>query len=65
MRHTTYSADLRFTIHDVDQRTYVAERYCYRSSVEGWIQIDGPAPLELLARKLAPHLGKGSFYELF
>lgn len=65
MRHTTYSADLRFTIHDVDQRTYVAERYCYRSSVDGWIKIDGPASLESLARKLVPHLGKESFYELF
>jgi hypothetical protein len=64
-RHINYSADLRFTIHDIDQRTYVAERYCYRSSVDGWIQIHGPASLESLVRKLVPHLGKDSFYELF
>ena len=64
-RHTTYSADIRFTIRDIDQRTYIAERYCYRSSVDGWIEIGGPAPLESLARKLLPHLGKDSFYELF
>jgi hypothetical protein len=64
-RYTNYSADLRFTIHDVDRRTFVAERYCYRGSVDGWIQIHGPASLESLVRKLVPHLGEDSFYELF
>lgn len=65
MRHATYSADMRFTIHDVDRRTYIAERYCYRGSVDRWIHIGGPAPLESLARKLVQHLGKDSFYDLF
>jgi hypothetical protein len=65
MRRTTYNAELRFTIHDVEQRTYIAERYCYRSSIDGWIQISPPRPLETLARKLLPHLGKDSFFELY
>ena len=63
-QHTRYSAEMRFTIEDVDQRTYFAERYCYRGSVDGWIEIGGLAPLESLVRKLVPHLGRESFYEL-
>lgn len=63
-RHTSYSADLRFTIHDVNRRAFVAERYCYRSSIDKWIHIAGPASLESLARRIVPHLGKESFYEL-
>ncbi len=64
-RHTRYNAEIRFTIRDIDERTYVSERYCYRSSSEGWIRIGGPAPLESLARKLVKHLGRESFFELF
>jgi hypothetical protein len=63
-RNTAYSAEIRFTIHDVDERTYLAERYCYRSSIDRWIHIGGPARLEPLARKLLPHLGQESFYDL-
>jgi len=63
-RRANFSAEMRFTLEDVDQRTYSAERYCYRGAIDGWIPISGPAPLEALAQELLPHLGKESFYEL-
>jgi len=37
----------------------------YRGSIDRWIRIGGPAPLESLAKKFAPHLGEESFFELF
>ena len=64
-RITNYSAALRFTLKDVDQRIYIAERFCYRGAIDGWTWIGGPAPLEPLARELVPHLGKESFFELY
>ncbi len=63
-QNTRYSAELRFTLADIDQRTFFAERFCYRGSIDDWIPLDGPSPLEPLANKLAPHLGKDSFYDL-
>jgi hypothetical protein len=65
MRNTSYSPNFRLTLHDVDQRTFLAERYCYRSSIDGWIQLSGPSPLEPLARILLPHLGHESWYDLY
>lgn len=63
-RTTNYDAELRFTLVDADERLYTAERFCYRSSIDDWIWLDGPAPLESLARRLVPHLGKDSFFDL-
>lgn len=64
-RNMTYTAEMRFTIVADAPRVFLAERYCYRGSIDGWIEIGGPAPLELLARNLVTHLGQESFYELF
>jgi hypothetical protein len=63
-RNTRYSAELRFTLAEVDQRTFFAERFCYLGSIDDWIPLGGPAPLESLAKKLLPHLGRDSFYDL-
>jgi hypothetical protein len=63
-QHTRYTPELRFELTDVDRRIYCAERYCYRGSIDGWIPVAEPRPLERLARKLLPHLGQESFYEL-
>lgn len=58
-----YTAELRFTLLDADNRTYTAERYCFRGSVDDWIWIDGPDQLDVLANKILPLLGKDSFYD--
>ncbi len=64
-RHTGYNAEMRFTLSKVDQRIFTAERYCHRGSIDDWIRIDGPAPIEPLAQMLVQHLGRDSLYELF
>ncbi len=63
-RNAHYTAEMRFTLVDEDARHYTADRYCYRGSIDNWIQVSGEAPLESLAEKLLPHLGRESFYDL-
>ena len=43
----------------------VAERFCFRGSVDDWIPIGGPAVLSAHVRQFVKHLGRESFYELF
>lgn len=63
-RHLNYMAMMRFVLADKQQRTFVAERYCFRGSIDDWIQISAPNALEKLVRQFVPHLGQESFYEL-
>ena len=44
---------------------YTFQRYCYRGSVDGWINIDGGTDLEELAEQNIKHLGFESYYDLF
>lgn len=61
-----YTAVMRFKLADEDNRLYQASRYCFRSSMEGWLRLPArAAPLETLAKKYLPHIGNDSFYELF
>ncbi|HRX83259.1 MAG TPA: hypothetical protein P5307_29540 [Pirellulaceae bacterium] len=62
---TRYSAELRFGLVDADERLFVAERFCYRSSVDDWIPISGTSSLEPLVRQIAVRLGSDSFYDFF
>jgi hypothetical protein len=62
---STFSAVFRFILEDEEKRLFVAERYCFRGSVDDWIYIAGPEKLENLAGKYLWHLGKESFYELY
>ncbi len=62
--YTKFEANLRFSLVDADARSYLAERFCYRSYVDDWIPVGGPAPLERLVRTLVQHLGRESFYDL-
>lgn len=64
-RFATYTAVLRFTLIDRKVRGFVAERFCFRGSIDDWIPIGGPAPLAAHVRQFVRHLGRESFYELF
>jgi len=64
-RFASYQAVMRFTSVDKKDRVFVAERFCFRGSVDDWIPIGGPAPLAAHLRKFVKHLGRESFYELF
>jgi hypothetical protein len=63
-RHANYSPMLRFTLVDEDERLFRAERWCFRGSIDDWIDLAGEASLEELAAALLPHLGEESFYDL-
>jgi hypothetical protein len=60
-----YTAMLRFTLIDKEARIFVAERFCFRGSVDDWIPIAGPNTLAAHVRKFVKHLGQESFYDLY
>lgn len=62
--HTNYTAVLRLTLQDEDDRSYTAERYCFRGSIDGWILLANQGTLETLSEELFSHLGQDSFYDL-
>ena len=61
----TYSPELRFVLIDKEERLFQTERYCYRGSIDGWIEVGRPDRLKTLVRKYVKHLGQSSFFELF
>jgi hypothetical protein len=64
-RFAHYQPVLRFILVNPDRRLFAPERYCFRGSVDDWISIGPPGPLEKLAAKYCKHLGQDSLYELF
>ena len=60
-----YTAMLRFNLIDKKARIFVAERFCFRGSVDDWIPIAGPNTLAAHVRKFVKHLGQESFYDLY
>ena len=66
-RHTHYQPVMRFILEDTDKRMFRAERWCFRGSVDGWMDImTCPSePLPKLVKKFIKHLGKESFFELY
>jgi hypothetical protein len=63
-REITYSPMLQFVLSDEKQRVFVAQRYCFRGSVDDWIDL-GHGPLATLVKKYVKHLGKESYFDLF
>ena len=65
LRHSLqYSPMLQFILDDEQCRTFVAQRYCFRGSIDDWIDI-GYGPLTTLVKTYVQHLGKESYFELF
>lgn len=64
-RKSQYSPVMRFILTDAARRTFRAERWCYRSSVDGWMNVAQPDHISRLACDLIPKLGTESFFELF
>jgi hypothetical protein len=65
IRHAYYMAVLRFILTDPARRLFAPERYCFRGSVDDWINLGPSAPLPALIKKYVKHLGKASIYDLF
>lgn len=57
----------RFTLVDPQERGFIAERFCFKGSIDDWMDLlsGGPDSLQTLARRYVRHLGEDSFYELF
>ncbi len=64
--HAYFSPIFRFTLVDPQERLFIAERFCFRGSIDDWMHLldGGPDSLEILATRYVRHLGKESFYEL-
>ena len=64
-RYTQYTPVMRFILEDAEGRAFVAQRWCYRGSIDDWIYAGHSGKIEVLAKKLAPKLGTDDFYELY
>jgi len=60
-----YTAMLRFRLADKGQRTFTAERYCFRGAIDDWITIGGPAHLKTLVEMYIELLGTDDFFDPF
>jgi hypothetical protein len=54
---------LRFTLVDEKARSFSADRWCFRGSIDDWFPLDC-GELRKLVEKYCRHLGKDSFFEL-
>jgi hypothetical protein len=65
IQNADYLAVMRFVLADREKRFFAAERFCFRGSVDDWIDIGGGlGKLPGLLNKFVHHLGQESFYEL-
>ena len=65
-RFRRYEERMRLEVRGTPQvRMFKVMRYCYRGSIDDWIDIGRGQDLALLAAEMLPHLGKESYYELF
>ena len=62
--HSRYERAFRFQLLHREARSFAAQRWCYRDSIDDWIFLATGETLEDLARKYATHLGGESFFEL-
>ena len=58
-----YTAMLRFELVDKEERTFTAERFCFRGSIDDWIFLDGPDTLEKLIKRNVKLLGTEAFFD--
>ncbi|MGB7343849.1 MAG: hypothetical protein WBD20_06535 [Pirellulaceae bacterium] len=55
----------KFTLAEPEKRLFSIARYCYRSSMEGWLELHRrPASMETLAAQYLAHLGQESYFDL-
>jgi hypothetical protein len=65
--HARYEKVMRFALTDRVKRTFSAQRWCYRGSIDDWIDLwlsGSTGQLSGLVKKFCSHIGKESFFEL-
>lgn len=63
-RYAQFSPIMRFILADPEERIFFPQRWSFRGSIDDWINIKGPAKIEVLAKNLLPTLGTDEFFEL-
>jgi hypothetical protein len=62
-----YTKVMRFTLVDEKDRTFRVQRWCFRGSIDRWIDLwesGGVGKLSDLVNRFCPHIGQESFFEL-
>ncbi len=65
--YRNFTKVMRFTLVDEGARTFRVQRWCFRGSIDRWIDLwatGSRGKLPDLVEKFCPHIGRGSFYEL-
>ena len=65
--HRRYLKVMRFTLVDETSRSFRVQRWCFRGSIDRWIDLweSGSAgKLSDLVKRFCPHIGQESFFEL-
>jgi hypothetical protein len=65
--HSRPDKVMRFTLEDRVKRGFRVQRWCYRGSVDDWIDLmmtGRQTDLSELVNKFCPHIGQESFFEL-
>ena len=65
--YRNYLKVMRFTLVDEKDRTFRVQRWCFRGSIDQWIDLwmsGSEGKLSDLVKKFCPHIGQESFYEL-
>jgi hypothetical protein len=57
-----YTATLRFCLNDKERRMFVAQRFCFRGSIDKWIYLAGPDHFEGIVKKYVKFLGTDEFF---
>ena len=63
-RFSQFTPIVRFTLTDPQKREFIAERWCFRGSIDDWIWVGYSSQLEKLTMKIIPTLGTNDFYDL-
>jgi hypothetical protein len=56
---------MRFILANAETRDFGVQRWCYRGSIDDWIDIGAFGPVDQLARRLVPTLVADQFFELY
>jgi hypothetical protein len=64
-KYLDYSPLMQFVLIDENKRIFNPQRYCFRGSVDDWIDIGESGKLPELVKTYLKHLEQDSFYDLF
>jgi hypothetical protein len=65
--YRNYVKVMRFTLVDEQDRTFRVQRWCFRGSIDRWIDLwasGNEGRLLALVKEFCPHVGQDSFFEL-